>query len=657
MNDRQEFTIALNDLFSSRIDRISAKSDKEFRRVQRDIDGVGRSSKQAAFSIADIDRRLDALRKVRRLSIDTSAIKAANREIAQLEAKKAGMEGMGGGMGSMGKLGAIGAMATVAYGVGAFVSSSAQLAMQNEQNAVSFEVLLGSAGKADKMLRNIADFSAKTPFRKLEVTDAAQALLGYGVNAEKVLPVLNQLGDVSRGNSEVFKRVVENYGKAVSAQRMRTEDINQFAEAGIPMWAELEKITGKSGQALRKYVETNGISVDQMNQAFASMTGEGGKFHNMMQKQSQTTTGKISTLADNFDELKLAAGNRMKPTLDGAVNALSGMVDRATKWMTVPVTEQLGQQQAKMNMLVRSITDYNLGEDQRKQKLAELQAAYPEYFGNIDTEKIKNEELLGILEDVNGEYSRKIEVAANKAVLDSLQKEIEATKGMYAQLDQAKVYMDLYKQTGNEMYKKMYEEATGGMTDKMIADMLNARGDIEHDMYVQERDAKRRDASSQMYEEKGKIDQVFRDITKNSDDALQKHFKGNMNQMILFQEMYNQVLGSGLFRSQVMSGNVTEGTLAMMQKVSGLIGGGDTNTPGATNGGLSNTGASGLGSGITDVSGDRVAQKNVTINITNLIEGGFTISSTNMQEGAGQAKDIVVQALLDAVNDANYVAQ
>jgi hypothetical protein len=94
----------------------------------------------------------------------------------------------------------------------------------------------------------------------------------------------------------------------------------------------------------------------------------------------------------------------------------------------------------------------------------------------------------------------------------------------------------------------------------------------------------------------------------------------------------------------------------MIQKVSGLIGGGETNKPGST-GGLTNTGASGLGSGITDVSGDRVAQKNVTINITNLIEGGFTISSTNMQEGAGQAKDIVVQALLDAVNDANYVAQ
>lgn len=653
MIQREEFTIALNDLLSSRLDRVSDKTDRAFSRINRSINSVDRSSKQASYSIAEIDRRLDALNKIRRLSIDTSSIKAANREISQLEAKKAEMEGLGGGRGiGMGGYAAIGA---VAYGVGSFLKSSAQLTMQNEQNAVSFEVLLGSAGRADKMLRNIADFSAKTPFRKLEVTEASQALLGYGVNAERVLPVLNQLGDVSRGNSEVFKRVVENYGKAVSAQRMRTEDINQFAEAGIPMWAELEKITGKSGQALRKYVETNGISVDMMNQAFASMTGEGGKFHNMMQKQSLTTTGKISTLADNFDELKLAAGNRMKPTIDGVVNALSGMVDRATRWMTIPVTEQLGQQQAKMNMLVRSITDYNLGEDERKQKLSDLQAAYPEYFGNIDTENIKNNELLSILVDVNRQYERKINIAANQDVVNSLQQEIDKAKGIYAQLDQAKIYMDLYKTTGNEMYKTMYDKTTAGMTPKMLADITNDRARVEHEMFVSMRDANKELVYSKIVDEKAKIKDVFYDLSRDSSEAINKHFAGNTQQLIKFQAMYAAVMQDTTFRNQMLSGNVTEGTLAKLQKVSGLIGSGNS-TPDDTGTGLSNSSASGLGSGVTDVSGDRVAQKNVIININHLVEN-FTVSSTNITEGAGQTRDIITQYLLDAVNDTNQIAQ
>lgn len=659
MNDRQEFTIALNDLFSSRLDKLSDRADKAFRKVDRDIDSVGKSSKKAAFSISDIDRRLDSLRKIRRLSIDTTSIKSANREISELERRKARLEGMGsrgGSGGMMRSMAPVAIGATIAYGIGSFIKSSVELANVNEQNAVSFEVLLGSAGKADKMLRDIADFSAKTPFKKLEVTDAAQALLGYGVNAKNVLPIMNQLGDVSRGNSEVFKRVVENYGKAVSAQRMRTEDINQFAEAGIPMWAELEKITGKSGQELRKYVENNGISVDQMNQAFASMTGSGGKFHNMMQKQSQTTTGKVSTLSDNFDEMKMAVGNRLKPTIDGAVDALSGMVDRVRGWMAVPVTEQLGRQQAKMNMLVRSVTDYNLGEAERKKKLEELQASYPEYFSNIDTENVKNGELLGILNQVNDAYARKINVAANQDVVNSLQQEINKASGFYAQIDQAKVYANLYKQTGNEIYKTMYEKI--GIPEQIMADMEKQRGDYEHQSFVSMRDANKELTYSKISEEKAKINEVFNDLSKNSSEALNKHFAGNTDQLIKFQVMYAAVMQDERFRSQMVSGSVTEGTLSKIQKISSLIGGNGTgtNTIGDPIGLGGGTGG-GLKSGITDVSGDRVQQKNVTININNLIDGGFTISTTNLQEGAGQARDIVTQVLMDAVNDANYVAQ
>lgn len=58
--------------------------------------------------------------------------------------------------------------------------------------------------------------------------------------------------------------------------------------------------------------------------------------------------------------------------------------------------------------------------------------------------------------------------------------------------------------------------------------------------------------------------------------------------------------------------------------------------------------------GIASVSGGGQI-KNVTININNLVSGGVNVSTTTLKEGVSKAKDIVVEGLLTAVNDANLV--
>ncbi|HEY5390608.1 MAG TPA: hypothetical protein VIJ57_00735, partial [Hanamia sp.] len=47
--------------------------------------------------------------------------------------------------------------------------------------------------------------------------------------------------------------------------------------------------------------------------------------------------------------------------------------------------------------------------------------------------------------------------------------------------------------------------------------------------------------------------------------------------------------------------------------------------------------------------------RNITINIQNLVNGGVNLQTTTLKEGVGKAKDIVVEGLLTAVNDANLV--
>ena len=90
----------------------------------------------------------------------------------------------------------------------------------------------------------------------------------------------------------------------------------------------------------------------------------------------------------------------------------------------------------------------------------------------------------------------------------------------------------------------------------------------------------------------------------------------------------------------------------------------DAGVPVANNGGTSSGnssagtggGTSSIGAGLGSIGGksdktDRV--KNITINIEKLVDT-LTISTTNLHESKERIKDIVAEALLSAVNDANY---
>ena len=47
-------------------------------------------------------------------------------------------------------------------------------------------------------------------------------------------------------------------------------------------------------------IETGKIGFPEVQKAFAAMTGEGGKFHGTMAKQSKSLSGLFSTLKDNI---------------------------------------------------------------------------------------------------------------------------------------------------------------------------------------------------------------------------------------------------------------------------------------------------------------------------------------------------------------------
>lgn len=209
-----------------------------------------------------------------------------------------------------------------------------QVAMDAEKARVSFEVMLGSAEAADTMIKNLKEDAAKTPFEFADLQQGANTLINFGIEANKVRGYMLQLGDVAAGDAEKFKSLSLVFGQVASAGKLQGQDLMQLINQGFNPLQEISRTTGKSMAQLKQEMEKGQISFDMVTAAFESATSEGGRFNGMMDKMSQTTAGKLSTLQDNFTENILKPfGEMMIPAVNAAMDSIASLIERAQPYL------------------------------------------------------------------------------------------------------------------------------------------------------------------------------------------------------------------------------------------------------------------------------------------------------------------------------------
>jgi tape measure domain-containing protein len=175
-----------------------------------------------------------------------------------------------------------------------------------EQSNVAFTVMTGSAEKAKGLLTDITNLAIETPFKSGPLISAAQSLKSYGVATEDLIPTLRVLGDVASGGGanisldEKLGRVVLAYGQVRTAGRLMGSELRQFTEAGIPVIENLAIVMNKPVSSIKGMVEEGQVGFRELSMAFNRMTGAGGLFFNMMQKQSETVAGRWSAFTENI---------------------------------------------------------------------------------------------------------------------------------------------------------------------------------------------------------------------------------------------------------------------------------------------------------------------------------------------------------------------
>lgn len=212
-----------------------------------------------------------------------------------------------------------------------------------EQTTLSFETMLGSARKAEKFLNDIKKTAAKTPFELTGLSQASQKMLAFGFAAEDVLPTLTTIGDAAAGlglGQEGLDRITLALGQIKAKGKVQGGEILQLTEAGIPAMKILQNELGLTADEYEKLQSQGKIKADVaipalikgIREGTSGLAGDTAKFGGLMEKQSQSFFGLLSTLKDTlFIGLADAAKPIMpllKKGLKGAIKALEPAMQR-----------------------------------------------------------------------------------------------------------------------------------------------------------------------------------------------------------------------------------------------------------------------------------------------------------------------------------------
>jgi len=210
------------------------------------------------------------------------------------------------------------------------------MAGQMEQARIGLTTMLGTAEAADKHLRQLYDFAAKTPFEINGLIDADRRLMAMGFSAGEVIPTLTAIGDAVAavgGNAQLLDRVTLALGQMRAKGKVSGEEMRQLAEAGIPAWEMLANAIGTSIPDAMKMAEQG--AVDATTGIEAILSGMEQRFSGSMEAQSRTILGMWSNVKDNLTRSMIALGETISDALDvrGVLQTALGALERFRAWL------------------------------------------------------------------------------------------------------------------------------------------------------------------------------------------------------------------------------------------------------------------------------------------------------------------------------------
>lgn len=388
-----------------------------------------------------------------------------------------------------------------------------ELGVKQEQLNIAFTTFLGSAEKAKKLLQDLTKFAIVTPFTPDQVNNAAKALLAFGVAGKDIIPTLKMLGDVSSGTGKDLTEMAIIFGQIRSTGRLMGQDLLQLINAGFNPLQIISEQTGKSVTRLKKEMEAGLITFDMVEGAFRSATAEGGRFFNLMEKQSQSVGGLLSTVSGNIDEMLKAIFEANSGPIKDFVN---GLVEISEGLLAVAKSEeQWNEERAKFNTDL-SVQGFQAFAKAFKDLSVAQRIATEEIDREIESLKVQNAEMQKGVNTSVDQYN------ANFDRIDALKAEKKAIDDYVVSLKKANEEAALKKQleTDAESAARLAEERRKRLKE-LLKDIDKPQADDEGFATIDTKD----EQFEKIKDGIGKLNDELEKIQKEEDDRRLQEIK------------------------------------------------------------------------------------------------------------------------------------
>lgn len=287
---------------------IKAQTDQAIRALQnfgKAVDDVGQEAKDTAKDLNEVGQ---------------GAQDAGNE--ASRAKKKLG--GMSGSLEKVSKAAQLFAASAIGQKIAGFAYEIAQLgitciqsAAQMKQYEIAFTTMLNSAEQGKKMLQDLKQFAASTPFDVPGVVSAGQQLMAFGFQAQEIIPMLTSLGDAAAGlgkGSAGVGQIAYAMGQMRTSGTLKTQDMMQLTNAGINAWQMLADASGKTIMEIKDLTERGAI--DSAAAVEIIVAGMNEKFGGMMQKTSTEVAGLMANIEETAGNTAATVGEYMTKAFD-----------------------------------------------------------------------------------------------------------------------------------------------------------------------------------------------------------------------------------------------------------------------------------------------------------------------------------------------------
>ena len=213
---------------------------------------------------------------------------------------------------------------------------------QLETQTKALEVLTGSAEKAQKIVQEIKEFGAVTPFKSSQLIEVTKRMKAFGFETENVVDITKRIADIAGTAGADIDGVALAIGKVQAKNKFMQEENIMLLEKGINVTKELEEITGMNGETLAKAMSKGEIGADKFVQAIIKATSKGGQFFEGASKQSDTLAGKFSTFVDNVETFAQNLGKIFEEPLKFILDQLNAIAGEFNKMFSLLTDANIG---------------------------------------------------------------------------------------------------------------------------------------------------------------------------------------------------------------------------------------------------------------------------------------------------------------------------